>query len=77
MDNMKLCCAQHYHIIACASRGKRQGETFRLLQEVYGEDSLSLSTCRHWYLRAKSGDKSGEDKERPGRKPTARNLANV
>ncbi len=74
---MKLCCVQRYHIIACATRGKSQGETFHLLKEVYGEDSLSLSTCRRWYLRAKAGDKSSEDKECPGCKPTARNLANV
>ncbi len=74
---MKLCCAQQHHIIACVSRGKSQGETFRLLQEVYGEDSLSLSTCRRWYLRAKEGDKSGVDKDCPGCKPTTQNVANV
>ncbi len=77
MGNMKLCCAQHHHIIACASRGKSQGETFRLLKEVYGDDSLSLSTSCRWYLRVKAGDKSGEDKDHPGRKPTAQNLTNV
>ncbi len=48
-----------------------------MLQEVYGDDSLSLSTCRCWYLRAKEGDKTGCDKECPGHQPTARNLANV
>ncbi len=74
---MKICCAQRQHIIACASRGKSQGETFRLLQEVYGNDSLSRTTCRRWYLRALQGDKSGDDLQRPGREPTARNLANV
>ncbi len=76
-NNMKLCCTQRHHIIACASRGKSQGETFRLLQEVYGNDSLSRSTCRRWYVRALQGDKSGCDKEQPRRKPTARNLATV
>ncbi len=74
---MKLCCAQQHHIIVCASRGKSQGETFRLLKEVYGDDSLSQSTCMHWYLHALQGDKSGFDKERPGQEGMVRNLANV
>ncbi len=77
IGDMKLCCAQRHHIIACGSWGKSQGETFRLLQEVYGDDSLSRSTCRRWYIRAVQGDKSAVDKPRPGRQPTAHNLANV
>ncbi len=74
---MKLCCVQRHHIIACATRGKSQGETYRLLQEVYGDDSLSRSTCRRWYVRACQGVTSCQDLERPGRESTARNLANV
>ena len=60
-SNMKLCCTQRQHIIACATRGHSQMDTFRLLQEVYGDDALSRSTCRHWYLRALKGDRTGED----------------
>ncbi len=75
--NMKISCAQHHHIIACVSQGKSQTDTFRLLQEVYGDESLSQSTCQHWYLRAKQGEKSALDKPRPGRQPTAQNLAKV
>ncbi len=63
---MQMCCAQRFHIIACVKRGKSQGETFRLLQQVYGDEALSLSTCRRWYLRAQSGDHSGQDLEQPG-----------
>ena len=76
-SEMKICCAQRFHIISCASQGKTQNETFRLLQEVYGTESLSRSTCRRWYLRVKLGDKSGEDLSCPGRCSTARTLANV
>ncbi len=47
------------------------------MKEVYGDDSLSQSTCRRWYLQAKQGDKTGVDKDRPSREATARNLANV
>ncbi len=75
--SMQLCCAQRMHIISCVKRGKSQSETFRLLQEVYGEDSLSVTTCRRCYLQAKEGDSSGKDLQRPGRKPTSRTLANV
>ena len=58
---MRLCCAQRHHIIACATHGRSQMDTFRLLQEVYGDDALSRSTCRCWYIRALKGDKTGED----------------
>ncbi len=74
---MKVCCAQRHHIIACVKNGRSQGETFRLLKEVYGNDALSQSTCRRWYLRACQGDHSTQDKERPSRKMTVRTLANV
>ncbi len=68
---------QRYHIISCAKRGKSQAEMFRLLQEVYRDEALSVTTCRRWYLRAKMGDTSGHDWERLGCKPTTSTLANV
>ncbi len=74
---MQVCCAQRIHIICCAKRGKSQAETFRLLQEVYGDESLSVTTCRRWYLRAKEGDTSGRDLPRPGNSHPQRTLANV
>ncbi len=77
MAAMQLCCAQRFHIISCVKQGKSQNDTFCLLQEVYGTDSLSRTTCRRWYLRAKDGDNSGRDLLRPGRKATARTLSNV
>ncbi len=48
-----------------------------MLQEVYGNDSLSISTCQRWYLRASQGDTTAADRPCPGRKSTARSLANV
>ncbi len=74
---MQVCCAQRIHIICCAKRGKSQAETFRLLQEVYGDESLSVTTCRRWYLCAKEGDQSGKDLPRPGNSRPQRTLANV
>ncbi len=74
---MKLCCAQQHHIISWATRGKSQGETYRLLQEVYGDDSLSKSTCRRWYMQALQGNTSSADLEQPGHEMTVCNLANV
>ncbi len=71
IGNMKLCCTQRHHIITCATWGKSQGETYRLLQEVYGDDSLSRSTCRRWYVRACQGNTSCQDLECPGRESTA------
>ncbi len=74
---MQVCCAQRIHIVYCVKNGKSQNETFRLLQEVYGQDALSVSTCRRWYLRAQQGDHSGKDLPQPGKRPTATNLNKV
>ncbi len=75
--NMKLCCTQRHHIITCAKRGKSQNKTFCLLQKVHGDDSLSRTTCRHWYLQARIRDHSGVDLQRPRKQPSSRTLANV
>ncbi len=77
VGTMQMCCAQRCHIISCVKQGKTQDQTFRLLQEVYGEDSLSRSTCRRWYLRAQMGDSSGKDLEHPGQQPSVWTLATV
>ena len=61
IGSMKLCCTQQHHIIACATRGKTQDQTFRLLQEVYGDNSLSRLTCRRWYIHARQGVTSCAD----------------
>ncbi len=63
---MQMRSAQRTHIVVCAQRGKSQGETFRLLQEVYGPLSVSRTTCRHWFLRRSEGDMSVADRPRPG-----------
>lgn len=58
--------------MVCARRGKSQGDTFRLLQEVYGDLSVSCLTCRHWYVRGFVGETSVEDRPCPGPTLSAR-----
>ena len=45
---------------------KTAAESHRLLQEIYGEYSLSKTQCFEWFQRFKSGDFDINDKERPG-----------
>lgn len=63
--------------MVCAHRGKSQWETFRLLQEVCGELSVSRSTCRHWFVRRFFGETSVEDRPHPGPTPTACQPSNI
>lgn len=46
---------------------KNAAESHRLLQEAYEEHAPSISTCKYWFRRFKSGDFDVENKERPSR----------
>ena len=46
-------------------KGWKAAQSFRDLNELFGEGTISESRCREWFARFKSGDTSLEDK--PGR----------
>ena len=45
---------------------KTATESYRLLVEVYGDDSLAKTQCFEWFQRFKSGSFDIKNKERPG-----------
>jgi len=47
-------------------------ETFELLQQSFGDDVLSRTTCFEWFIWFKKGRTSVKDKERPGRLSTSK-----
>ena len=51
----------HYFI-----QNKSAAEAHRILVETYGDNALSVTTCRDWFQRFKSNDFKLEDKERFG-----------
>jgi len=51
----------------CLKLGKTFTETFQMLQQAYGEDSLSRTQCYEWYQRFKSGRTSIEGDPKSGR----------
>lgn len=53
-------------IIFCFNLKKTVAETFRMLQEAYGERCLSETACKMWFWRFNNVDFSVEDKQRPG-----------
>lgn len=46
---------------------KSAAESYRLLQEAYGVDAPSNTTCKDWFKRFRNGDLDVEDKSRSGR----------
>lgn len=48
-------------------KGWKASQSFRDLNELFGEGTISESRCREWFARFKSGDTSLEDKPRRGR----------
>ena len=46
---------------------KSAAKAHRLLEETYGEATLSERSCREWFQRFKNGEFDIEDKERSGR----------
>ena len=45
---------------------KSVAEAQKVLEETYTNDVPSLSNCKFWFTRFKSGDFDLNDKERPG-----------
>ena len=45
---------------------KSAAESYRILQEAYGEHAPSQDTCERWFKRFKSDDFDVKDKEHPG-----------
>ena len=43
-------------------KGWKAAQSFRDLNELFGEGTISESRCRKWFARFKSGDTSLEDK---------------
>ncbi|KAF0708055.1 protein GVQW3-like, partial [Aphis craccivora] len=56
----------------CFKLGKSSSETFELLQQAFGNDVLSWTTCFEWFKRFKEGRTSVKDNERPGRPSTSK-----
>ena len=51
----------HYFIL-----NKSAAEAHRILIEIYGDNTLSDTTCRDWFRRFNNNDFKLEDKERSG-----------
>jgi hypothetical protein len=68
---------QRTNIKFLAKLNKTAAETYQLLCEVYGEDTLSRSRVFEWHRRFLGGREDVEDDERPGRPVTMETDENV
>ena len=57
--------------------GKTPTETLKLLQEVYGDDTMSRIRLFEWHRRFEEGREEVEDDRRSGRPSTSRTHENV
>jgi len=57
--------------------GKTPTEALKLLQEVYGDDTMSRTHLFEWYRKFKEGREEVEDNHRSGRPSTSRSEENV
>ena len=57
--------------------GKTPTEALKLLQEVYGDDTMSRTRLFEWHRRFKEGREAVEDDHRSGRPSTSRTDENV
>ena len=64
---------QRICITFCFKIGKTTSETYRLLQQAYGEDAVGLTQVFDWFRRFKEGRTSVESDPRSGRPSTSRN----
>jgi len=57
--------------------GKTPTEALKLLQEVYGDDTMSITRLFEWHRKFKEGREEVEDDHRRGRLSTSRAEENV
>jgi len=57
----------------CFKIGKTATETYKLLQQAYGEDAMGRTQAFDWFRRFKEGRTSVESDLRSGRLSTPRN----
>jgi hypothetical protein len=69
MDVLK---EQRVCIEFCQKFGKTATETYKMLQQAFGETALSRSKTFEWYSRFKNGRTSIDDDPHIGRPSTAR-----
>lgn len=68
-DSLEQRCAIKF----CFKLGKTAVETYKMLQQAYGEDCLSRGRVFEWFGRFKEGRESVQDDSRSGRPVSARN----
>ena len=56
---------------------KTATETLKLLQEVYGDDTMSITRLFEWHRRFKEGREEVEDDHRSGRPSTSKTDENA
>ena len=57
--------------------GKTPTEALKLLQKVYGNDTMSRTRLFEWHRRFKEGREEGEDDHRNGKPSTSKTDENV
>ncbi|KAJ4435187.1 hypothetical protein ANN_23763 [Periplaneta americana] len=68
---------QRYCIKFCQKLDDSQSQTIRKIQQVFGEDAMSVTQIKEWFNRFKDGRTSAESEQRCGRPQTARSAAVV
>ena len=64
-NHTHICHIMLYHF----EKGWKAAQSFRDLNELFGEGTISESRCREWFARFKSSDTSLEDKPGGGETP--------
>ena len=68
---------QRVNVKFCYKLGKTFIETFEMIKQVYGDDSLSRTQCYEWFRRFKTGRESVEDDHRSGRPSISTDASHV
>jgi hypothetical protein len=68
---------QHVCINFCVKLSKSTTETLKMLNEAFGEHSLSRTVVFEWHSHSKAGQVSVEDGKYSGRPSTSKTTENV
>jgi len=69
--------SRQWGIYFLTADGSSPIEIYRRLRNVYGDDSINVSSVRHWARRFERGEKEISDRPRSGRPATAATMENT
>jgi hypothetical protein len=71
LEEQRACARARVCVKFCFKLGKTATESWKMLQQAFGDECMSRTQCFEWYSRFKTGRTSNDEDPRSGRPSTS------